>query len=60
MQDGSEVLMGQNLSCKDVGRAITGSAFGSDLGDKLLLVNLDEFGSLDHTCMHKYYHKQAQ
>ena len=25
----------------------------------MLLVNLDEFGSLDHTCMHKYYHKQV-
>jgi len=28
------------------------------LGDKVLLVNLDKFGSLDHTCIHKYYHKQ--
>jgi len=25
----------------------------------VLLVNLDEFGSLDHTCIHNHYHKQV-
>jgi len=39
--------MVQSLSCRDDVRAITGSAFGGEL----LLVNLDVFGSLDHTCM---------
>jgi len=29
------------------------------LGGKVLLVNLDEFGSLDHICIHKHDHKQV-
>ena len=38
---------------------VTISDFGFNLRGIVLLVNLDEFGSLDHTCIHKYYHKQA-
>jgi len=59
MQDGSEVLMVQNLSCKDIGLAITRSGFGFCLGGKEFLVNLDEFESLNHTCIQTYYHKKA-
>jgi len=33
--------------------------FGSCLGGKIFLVNLDEFRFLDHTCIQSYYHKQA-
>jgi len=48
-----------DLSCKDVGWAITRSGLGSNLGGDMFLVNLDEFGSLDRTCIHKHYHKQV-
>ena len=55
--------MGWNLSCNDVGWAMTGFDLGSDLGSnlggELLLGNIDVFGSLDHTCIHNYYHKQV-
>ena len=61
MLDGSEVPMGQNLSCKDkdVGWAITESGYGSNLGGDVFLVNLDELGSLDHTCICEHNHKQV-
>jgi len=52
MEDGWDVLMGWNLSCKDVGRAITRFGFSFSLGGELLLVNLDVIWSLDRTCMH--------
>ena len=45
--------------CKDVGWAIIESGLGSNLGGDVFLINLDELGSLDHTCMHKHYHKQV-
>ena len=32
---------------------------GSCLGGKVLRVNLDVFGSLDHICIHSYYHKEV-
>ena len=40
-------------------RILVEPGFGSCLGAKMFLVNLDEFGSLDHTCIQNYYHKQA-
>ena len=38
---------------------MTGFVLSSSLGGELLLVNLDVFGSLDHTCIYNYYHKQV-
>jgi len=50
MQDGSEVLIGRNLSYRDGGYAMCGSGLG--LGGKLFLVTLDVAGSLDQADMH--------
>jgi len=42
MQDGRNILMRWNLSCKDVVWSITGPSFGGEM----VLVNLNVFGSL--------------